>query len=1204
MKKIFTSFIAVLLTTICTVAQLPYNTVMTQSHFNSSSTKIASSGDNAWDGGVRLGGSSKAWLGKPSLNWDDKYIIIALNTNGIPNRFTASTNVNASEASRVKFYVATSSDKNSYTEIWSSEDQNNTIDIALSKDVKYIKICYSGNFAGYFKNIKITELKELNAPSVSELNVGKKVINSYESSNSLTIGWCNVPTITASITGNNADKFSATISNNAAIGKYGTANINITYKHNTVGTHTATLSLSSNGKTYNVALTGTTTQQAQTITWNDDIANIKTTDNITLNATATTAISYTSSDNSIAEIVGNTLSIKKHGKVTITATAAETDIYASASQTKEVTISAAAPEVTSWPKVTPITYGTPLTLDMLVGGNAKVPGNFECAELPTTLNAGTHKISVRFVPENQNIYTIVEEKIDIIVKKADATITTIPNAINDLAYSGEEQTLITEGSAEGGKIVYSLDGNTFTENVPTATNAGEYTVYYKVVGDENHNDVAGTNTIVVTIKKATLTITAEDKSVTYGEEAPTYSATYSGWKAQDNEEVLVGEMTFECEYNTNSNVGTYDINISGVEAQNYEITFVSGVLTVNKADATITNTPNAINDLVYSGEEQTLITEGKAEGGKIVYSLDGNTFTEDVPTATNAGEYTVYYKVVGDENHNDVAGTNTIVVTIKKATLTITAEDKSVTYGEEAPTYSATYSGWKAQDNEEVLVGEMTFECEYNTNSNVGTYDINISGVEAQNYEITFVSGVLTVNKADATITNTPNAINDLVYSGEEQTLITEGKAEGGKIVYSLDGNTFTENVPTATNAGEYTVYYNVVGDENHNGIEETNAIVVTIKKATLTITAEDKSVTYGEEVPTYSATYSGWKAQDNEEVLVGEMTFECEYNTNSNVGTYDINISGVEAQNYEITFVSGVLTVNKADATITNTPNAINDLVYSGEEQTLITEGKAEGGKIVYSLDGNTFTEDVPTATNAGEYTVYYKVVGDENHNDVEETNSIVVIIKKATQSITWNDNIENIQTIDNITLNAIANTDIHYTSSDSTIAYVENKTLIINKYGVVTITAITKESNNYTQAIESKDITISRATPSITWNISDTLTVGNSIHLDAVASNNAEVLYEIIGEEGILKYDNQAKTLTAMAAGTTTILAYTEENDIYNAAEYQYTITVVLDSNPSTNITNTTINDEKAQKIFVNGKLYIIRNNQWYDTTGKLVK
>ena len=1073
------------------------------------------------------------------------------------------------------------------------------------KKVKELSFKGTGTLKKTISNIKLTMSSYADAPIATSWNP-TAVIGSADETASTTMEWCNTSAFTLSISGEGASQFTYSISNNASVGNYGTATITATYKHNVAGTHKATLTIKTALGTHNIALTGTTTKNAQTITWNDDIANIKTTDNITLNATAATAISYTSSDNSIAEIVGNTLSIKKHGKVTITATAAETDIYASASQTKEVTISATVPEVTSWPKVAPITYGTPLTFDMLVGGNANVPGNFECGELPITLNAGTHKISVRFVPENQNIYTIVEEKIDIIVTKADATITTIPNAINDLVYSGEEQTLITEGSAEGGNIVYSLDGNTFTENVPTATNAGEYTVYYKVVGDENHNHVTGTNPIVVTIKKAILTITAEDKAVTYGEEAPTYSATYSGWKAQDNEEVLVGEMTFECEYNTDSKVGTYTIYIGGVEAQNYEITFVSGVLSVNKADATITNTPNAINDLVYSGEEQTLITEGKAEGGKIVYSLDGNTFTENVPTATNAGEYTVYYKVVGDENHNDVEGTNSIVVTIKKAILTITAEDKSVTYGEEAPTYSAAYSGWKAQDNEEVLVGEMTFECEYNTNSNVGTYDINISGVEAQNYEITFVSGVLTVNKADATITNTPNAINDLVYSGEKQTLITEGNAEGGKIVYSLDGNTFTENVPTATNAGEYTVYYKVVGDENHNHVTGTNPIVVTIKKAILTITAEDKSVTYGEEVPTYSVAYSGWKAQDNEEVLVGEMTFECEYNIGSKVGTYTIYISGVEAQNYEITFVSGVLTVSKAEATITTIPNAINDLVYNGEEQKLITEGEANGGKMVYSLDGNTFEENIPTATNAGEYIVYYKVLGDENHNDVEVANTIVVSIQKATQSIIWDNNhIDNIYTTDNITLNAIANTDIYYTSSDSTIAYVENATLVINKYGRVTITAITKESNNYIRATESKDITISRATPTITWTItSDTLTIGNSIRLDAVASNNAEVLYEIIGEEGILQYDNQEKTLTAMVTGTTTVLAYTEENDIYEAAEYKYTITVILDSNPSTDITNTTINGEKAQKMFINGKLYIIRDNQWYDTTGKLVK
>ena len=225
----------------------------------------------------------------------------------------------------------------------------------LPEAAKYFRITASGEFLAsrtvYVTEVYISSSSYLKDPSISEWSASN-TIGSSSSMTTATMKWCYTPAITYELKGNGASQFSCTINNNAVndCGEYGTATINLSYNHDVVGTHTATLSLSSNGKTYNVALTGTTTQQAQTITWNDDIANIKTTDNITLNATATTAISYTSSDNSIAEIVGNTLSIKKHGKVTITATAAETDIYASASQTKEVTISAAAPEVTSWQK--------------------------------------------------------------------------------------------------------------------------------------------------------------------------------------------------------------------------------------------------------------------------------------------------------------------------------------------------------------------------------------------------------------------------------------------------------------------------------------------------------------------------------------------------------------------------------------------------------------------------------------------------------------------------------------------------------------------------------------------------------------------------------------------------------------------------------------------------------------------------------------
>ena len=269
--------VALFMTTASAWAQLPYNTTMTQSHFNSSSTKIASSGDNGWDNGVRLGGTKTGAFSEPAWNWDDKYIIIVLSSNGIPNRLTCTTSTNSNSTSETEFYVATSTNNSSYTEIWSSKDRNNTIDIALSKDVKYIKICYSGNFAGYFKNIKVTELKYFNSPSTADIAFEQKILNSTPSVSDFTIDWCNVPAISYSIEGADNDRFSVTkIENNSSVGKYGTATIHLSYIHDDFAgedhPHTATLKLWSNGTTYNVTLTGVTDRYIADFNWN--IANV------------------------------------------------------------------------------------------------------------------------------------------------------------------------------------------------------------------------------------------------------------------------------------------------------------------------------------------------------------------------------------------------------------------------------------------------------------------------------------------------------------------------------------------------------------------------------------------------------------------------------------------------------------------------------------------------------------------------------------------------------------------------------------------------------------------------------------------------------------------------------------------------------------------------------------------------------------------
>ena len=81
--------------------------------------------------------------------------------------------------------------------------------------------------------------------------------------------------------------------------------------------------------------------------------------------------------------------------------------------------------------------------------------------------------------------------------------------------------------------------------------------------------------------------------------------------------------------------------------------------------ATITSAPTAETELVYNGSAQTLVNAGTAEGGTMKYSLDNSSWSTSIPTATNAGNYTVYYMVEGDATHADFTPSpNTVEVTI------------------------------------------------------------------------------------------------------------------------------------------------------------------------------------------------------------------------------------------------------------------------------------------------------------------------------------------------------------------------------------------------------------------------------------------------------------------------------------------------------------------------------------------------------------
>ena len=135
---------------------LPLGQVLTEKLYNACCTKKG--GDVTWQAsvnGVRVGGSSTGPFSDDAWNWDDKYFVLELGT-GIPQSVTFNFRTNNAVSTDPDWYVAESTDGSSWTNIWTTSSSSTTFASATattSPTARYLKFCFSGNFAGYFQNI-------------------------------------------------------------------------------------------------------------------------------------------------------------------------------------------------------------------------------------------------------------------------------------------------------------------------------------------------------------------------------------------------------------------------------------------------------------------------------------------------------------------------------------------------------------------------------------------------------------------------------------------------------------------------------------------------------------------------------------------------------------------------------------------------------------------------------------------------------------------------------------------------------------------------------------------------------------------------------------------------------------------------------------------------------------------------------------------
>ena len=269
-----------------------------------------------------------------------------------------------------------------------------------------------------------------------------------------------------------------------------------------------------------------------------------------------------------------------------------------------------------------------------------------------------------------------------------------------------------------------------TKNSP----AGTYPIVINKGTVTNSNDSYFDGTL--TIKKAPLTITAKDYTIKQGQALPTFEATYEGFKNSETSAVLTKQPTISTNATSASNPDEYDITISSAEAQNYEISYVNGKLTIVNADA-----------LIITANSYTI--EYGDDLPKFEYTSEGATIegtpsiTCDATKTSPAGTYTILISKGSVTNYNDTYVNGTLTIT--KAPLKITAKDYTIKQGEALPTFEATYEGFKNDETSEVLTKQPTITTTVTSASEPGEYAITVSDAEAQNYEISYVSGILTI---------------------------------------------------------------------------------------------------------------------------------------------------------------------------------------------------------------------------------------------------------------------------------------------------------------------------------------------------------------------------------------------------------------------------------------------------------------------------
>ena len=702
-------------------------------------------------------------------------------------------------------------------------------------------------------------------------------------------------------------------------------------------------------------------------------------------------------------------------------------------------------------------------------------------------------------------YVISYEQGHLTVVEADAVV------VRAKSYSrqyGDENPVFefeTEGAALDGtpEIVCSAVAN---------SPVGSYTIEVKQGSIKNYNVHFESGTLTIT--KAPLSISAGNYTKKQGDAMPVFKASYAGFKNGENESVLTKQPVFSCDANAASAPAEYAVTISGADAENYEISYKQGVLTV-------TGMPKPI----ISTDEATLRITTETDNAVIYYTLDG---TEPNENARKYKEPINLYAsceikaiAVKDDaksevsfaEYHDAEYPNIVKVgDIITANIINNGEENlpmifKVTsvypFNVEMENKEDYVEGW---NNERDVSG--TLEIPVVVKSNGISYCVKKLGENSLARCVNVSS--LKLNEGLESIGHqairwcrnikeliVPNSVKEVwgAFLTEDHGLVSVVLGSGLKTIHtdafwgvSMNLKSFislstnpakcVEPDRTFTSLPEDVTLYVPLGSksayETAPGWDYFAGHIVEMDMSPATVKVKDCSREYGDDNPTLEFETEG-------AALIGEPEIICSADKNSKVGTYEIEINKGTIKNYLVTFVPGTLTVTKAPLVVT----AENYTITQGDklpEFTASYSGFKNGEDESVLTKQPVFSCDANEASAPGEYPINVYGVQADNYEVTTYIPGTLTICKRElkNQTITWDQEIK-AKVGSTIEMNAMASSGlpVRYSyiqapgvESAYRVPQIEGNNITFPEEGTYMLVAIQDGNDEYSAATDTLDV------------------------------------------------------------------------------------------------------------------------------------